>query len=501
MTCFHIQPFDARSYAKADLEDMEFDLTDLWAGWPFAARWIMRTVPLNVGPRRDELRAQLAPLDDVRGLLPFIEAARATPTTAAWQSLLTYIERRRARLARVFGDTLIQTAIAAPHTALDALDTACQKVLWRWKWLKEQQVQLDQRERQRPPLVAEHYLLTWEGKTVPAPVIREQVLARTLVPEVVEAPLPPLWQGRYRPHATYLEPLVPGDPYMTVLTAYEARGEWTLLSWLPLLTSNMELTIAIDVHTRSKGEAELERAAKSFKALEKGGDPDTRTGRAAGDVAQALRVIATQSVHELHYAVLLKERTLALLEDKVSKVSELLGRGLRFERVEGAQRAYLHLLTDTPAKRITAPLTRWNAISHGVAAKTPCGMRRGSAMRGVWYGTDAQTGLPVHHQPFGEDGKRNESALILGLPGKGKSVGVAAQGTRHAVEGAQVIMAEPTGQLWRVQEAIGNDRAVAYYDLSRTPAINMLDPISTEPAVQSAQLMRKLEVALVVHQG
>jgi hypothetical protein len=258
---------------------------------------------------------------------------------------------------------------------------------------------------------------------------------------------------------------------MTVLTAWQARGEWDLLSWLPLLTSNLELTIAIDVHTRTKGEDELERIAKSFGAIAKGGDLDNRSDRAAGDVALALRAIATQSIHELHYSVLLKAPTLLRLEELVSKASELLGRGLRFERVEGAQRAYLQLFTDTPAKRITAPLTRWNAISHGVGAKTPCGMRRGSAMRGVWYGNDARTNLPIHHQPFGEDGKRNESALILGLPGKGKTVGVGVHGTRHAVEGAQVIMADPTGQLWRVQEAIGNDRAVAYYDLTRTPAI------------------------------
>ncbi len=201
-------------------------------------------------------------------------------------------------------------------------------------------------------------------------------------------------------------------------------------------------------------------------------------------------------MHGAHYAVLLQERTLPRLEAKAAKVRELMGRRLRFEQVKGAQRAYAQLFTETPPWRITAPLIRRNTTSHGVGAKTPWGLRKHSAMEGIKYGTDAQTGLDVRMLPFGEDGKRNESTLSLGLPGGGKTVSICTQALRLATANCQVILAEPTGQCWRLREAIGNDRAVAYYDLTRTPAINMLDPISTEPAVQTAQLVRKLEVAL-----
>jgi hypothetical protein len=497
-TCFQIHAFDAQAYGDA-LPHIEARFTALWAMLSVPARMLARTAPLSLAPRREELRTQLLPLEDVRAMEPFLQAARETPTPATWQSLHTFVRRRADRLATVLAPNVLRRLLDGETTpaVLDTLDAQSRRAVWPWRWLKEEEVEIDRLERQRPPLTIEHYLVTWEGKEVSPDVIADHLVRGTRVPHVDLGPLPALWHGSYREQATYLEPLEPGDPYMTVLTAWDVRGTWDLLTWHDLLMSDIELVLAVDVLSqRGNTERQLENARRSLRAAQHGVAEDTRSDRAQKSVSRALQVIDTQSIHELHYALLVKERTLNQLEERVAKVERRLGRQLAFERVVGAQAAYLHLFSDRPAHRITAPMIRRNTTSQGVANKMTCGIRRHGAVRGVPYGIDTHTGLTVYHTLFGADGKRNESALYLGMPGKGKTVSIFAQALRHAAAGCQVIIAEPTGQCWRMREMIGNDVAVDYHDLSRTPALNPFDPISMEPAKQAGQLLRKLRVML-----
>lgn len=495
-TTFHIGAFNAYAYTD-QLGELELDLTELWAAMPFPARLLARTRPLDVTPRRDAVREYLAPLDAVRVLVPLLDTAATAPTPEAWLRLHTFIQRRVEQLVPVFGTAVLTEMIDQPSEAgVRELAAQSRRVLWRWRWLKEHERALTDQTQQHA-LVVDHFLTMWADEAMAPDVLRDHILRTTLVPEVEIAPLPPLWSGMYREQATYLEPEQPGDPYLTVLTAHDVRGTWDVLTWQALLMGTIDLTLSIDVYTNPRqSEKQLEDAARSLAAARKAVQQDTRSDRASASVKQALAVADTQYLHNVHYAILLQERTLKRLEEKAAKVRELMGRRLRFEQVQGAQRAYAQLFTETPPWRISAPLVRRNTTSHGVGAKTPWGLRKHSPMEGIKYGTDAQTGLGIYLPPFGEDGRRNESAIFLGPPGSGKTVSVGSQGTRLATHGCQVIMAEPTGQLWRMEEAIGNDRAVASYDLSRTPAINMLDPISTEPAAQTAQLVRQLEGAL-----
>jgi hypothetical protein len=498
MTTFRIHAFDAHAY-QDDWAHIEQGLTSLWAMLSFPARVVIRTTPLSFAPRREELRARLLPLDDVRALDPFVQTARETPTPATWQSLRTFIGRRVDRLATVVAPDVLHRLLDGETTPalLDTLHTECRRALWPWRWLKEQEVEIDRLERQRPPLTVEHYLLAWGDKEIRPDVLAEQIVTRTMVPHVEQTELPPLWRGRYREQATYLEPLEPGDPYMTVLTAWDVRGMWDLLTWQGLLMSDMELALAIDVRAAGQGaERQLENARRSLRAAKKGVAEDTRSDRAQRSVAHALEVIDTQSIHEVHYALLLKAPTLSRLEERVTKVERRLGRQLTFERVQGAQAGYLQLFSEQPAHRVNVPMIRRNTTSEGVGVKSGWGVRKHSTTRGVTYGIDRQTGLPVNRVLFGPDGKRNESALYLGMPGSGKTVSIFAQALRHATDGCQVIIAEPTGQCWRMREMIGNDLAVDYHDLSRTPALNPFDPISTEAAKQSGQLQRKLRLML-----
>lgn len=495
MTTFHIQAFNAQAYDE--LDDIELDLTELWAALPFPARMIARTRPLDVAPRLAAVREQLAPLDAVRALVPLVDATISAPSPEAWLRLHTFIQRRAEQLAVLLGTEELLKIIDQPNEA-NARELAAEsrRVLWRWRWLKEQEGQLANQAQQQA-LVIDHYLLTWEGGAMLPEVLREHILRTTLVPEVEIAPLPPLWSGIYRPQDTYLEPEQPGDPFVTILTVHDVRGTWNPLTWYKLLMSDIDLTLSIDVFLNPRrSEKQLEDAARALAAARKVVREDTRSDRAQASVKQALAVADTQSLHEVHYAVLLQAPTLARLQEKVAKVRELMGRRLRFEQVKGAQRAYAQLFTETPPWRIAAPLVRRNTTSHGVGAKTTWGLRKHSSMKGVKYGIDAQTGLPVYMEPFGEDGKRNESALYLGLPGGGKTVSIMSELNRLATYGCQGILAEPTGQCWRLLESVGNTRAVDFHDLTRTPAINIVWMDTDDPAVLVAQFVRKSEVAL-----
>jgi hypothetical protein len=292
-TCFHIGAFNAYAYMD-QLDDLELDLTELWGAMPFPARLLSRSKPLDVTLLRDAVRDQLAPLDAVRALVPLLDTAATAPTPEAWLRLHTFIQRRVEQLVPVLGADALMNMMGRP-TQAGARDLAAdsRRVLWRWRWLKEQEGHLTSQVQQHA-LVVDHYLLTWEGEAMVPDVLRHRILHTTLVPEAEIAPLPPLWSGMYRQQDTYLEPEQPGDPYLTVLTAHDVRGTWDVLTWQALLMSDIDLTLSVDVYTNPRqSEKQLEDAARSLDAARKAVRYDQRTDRARASVERALAVADT----------------------------------------------------------------------------------------------------------------------------------------------------------------------------------------------------------------
>src|SRR3712207_478464 len=114
-----------------------------------------------------------------------------------------------------------------------------------------------------------------------------------------------------------IAPEHPGDPYLTILSAHDVRGTWDPLTWQALLISDIDLTLSIAVSTNPRqSEKQLEDAARSLEAARKAVRYDQRSDRAQRSVERALAVADTQHIHELHYAILLQERTLHRLEAK-----------------------------------------------------------------------------------------------------------------------------------------------------------------------------------------
>jgi hypothetical protein len=55
---------------------------------------------------------------------------------------------------------------------------------------------------------------------------------------------------------SYLAPLDPGDLYLTVLTGWDTRGAWDLLSLSPQRMADDELALAIDIATLPRSRAQ-----------------------------------------------------------------------------------------------------------------------------------------------------------------------------------------------------------------------------------------------------
>jgi hypothetical protein len=166
------------------------------------------------------------------------------------------------------------------------------------------------------------------------------------------------------------------------------------------------------------------------------------------------------------------------------------------ERVHGAQDLHIGFFQDRPPAHIITPISARNTVSHGLACKTPLAVRRRVPRAGVLLGTDTEEGVPVHYELFGAQGRANANAVVVGTSGGGKSVFLMSLALRHALAGWQVFVMEPAYQAWKLRDAIDNDQACAYYEIANAPAINVLDPRSTNPHDQFETVVRKLETVL-----
>ena len=133
---------------------------------------------------------------------------------------------------------------------------------------------------------------------------------RTLPPPpVTQRALPALFQGAYREESDLLAPVEAGQPYLTVLTAYDVRGEWDLHSLMPLLMGDHELVLVVDVQTLPRARA-LRKATDAHNVLReaiygKHALKDARAERAYGATNLTLSRLDMENLHEVSYALLL----------------------------------------------------------------------------------------------------------------------------------------------------------------------------------------------------
>lgn len=437
----HITPFQA-AHMRYGLDDLEDRFTHFWAALPADtdARLISRTRRHSFGPAQRALQAQADRLEVARGAPAF----------------------------------------------------------WRWRWLKEYRDAYRAYQKEGQPLAIDHYAIFWPGGNLQPAALQQQLRQVFHLPGVRQAPLDRLIPGRYAVEPTYLRPLTPGLHYLTVLTAWDTRGAWDLLSWMPLLFGQYELALAVDITTLRRDQA-IRRTTDAWRVLSDTATDrnikDARAERGVRDAEYALQRLDQQQLHEVCYALLLAAPTPDLLEEQAQEVQSSLGAHMRFERVYGAQGEYAKLFTPLPRGAIKAPTVERNTLSEMIAAKTPWTLRKSGRNQGLMFGYDRTEGLPILFDLWGETGFENAHLTMIGKAGSGKTVTLLALALRAAVAGTQVIFFDPVGKGRLLTKAIG-PRGARYYDLGQQVALNLLDRVSDELSRQLTAVQRKLELAL-----
>jgi len=500
---FKIEGFQLRAY-RDQLDSLERRFSNYWASISYPARLITTSRRFSFAAKRQQLRNQTNPLDDVREAIPLIDAAiQGDP-----KALQATIKKRLQTLHRAVNtlrdaDRMHQLIELASngHTEpaeLAELRDGFSRAIWPWRWLKNYRRVYETYEQKDPPLAISHYFICWPDTYSDPDAIRAVLKQTFLLADVQIAPVPALFNGRYRQEATYLAPLDEGQPFLRIMHAYDIRGDWNISTFSQLLQGDMELAISIDVNTLPRMKAQ--RATTDAHTIlreaiyGKNAVKDPRAERAFVDVNYAMGQLDQQNIHEIAYAFLIQAPNLKALDRQTHTMRDQLGARMRLDVLAGAQREYLKLFTTQPSKQIEMPLPRRNALSENIAAKMPWGLRKSDNIQGIMWGYDVMEGMPVHYDLFGDEGVENGHFMMLAQSGSGKTVALSTLALRLAVSGYQVIYLDPVGKVKWLCEAVGG--GAVYYRVKTDAAINILDPIDREISRQASHVLRKLSIIL-----
>lgn len=441
--CFQIEsqpvPDDQNTMDAVAMRFAEF-----WAQWPHAARLISRLVPERYAARDQAIHDQLRPLDAAR--------RSGTPHPDAWRWPHLMAERQRYVLAA-----------------------------------------------QLRPLRLKHYLLTWTPSHVDGDALQAR-LQNAFMTTATPSTLPSLLPARPMERARVLVPRQPGDPYQTVMMAYQMRGQWDLQAWHALLALPFPLTLIIDIQTppkagyRGMGHKVDDAEAALATINEKRRDRHARA--AEQDARAANAALSRQFVHEVGYLVHFYADTERQLDQQTQAVEAATTAHFTWTRCAGVQAAQLHFLSTRQRAAIRAPLPTNPVISTLLARKTPFAIGRQATDEGLCWGMDFKTGL-LHHYDPGLDRKQNGSFILLGRPKYGKTTtGWSLAIALVVLLNYKVVVLEPANRGRLIAQAMGDRAACQHVDVATDLALNIPDPLSTDPLEQRDAIVRRLSIAL-----
>lgn len=378
---------------------------------------------------------------------------------------------------------------------------------WRKRWLLDMRRTLQDWGDGGTALTLVHYLVVWVPDDEPLPTLAMRIAENFAATATVTA-VPRLPGGPWDDAGRTLVPTEPGDPHMAVLVAHQVMGKWNLRSWERLFALPFPLMLALDVVTLGKGgwNGLNRKVSDAYASLEAVVDSqaqlDSRTRKAKRHAEQASDLLDEQTVHKLAYLILVQAPTSEELTKRLRDVDATIGAKVETVVLPTMQLDLLKFFTATATRHIPVEIPRRDTMSGGIAHKMPIAVQRTAAAEGTLIGIDTTSGLPVHYDLRLAE-KVAGHAAIWGKTGFGKTVFQNTMLNRLALEDTQVFMMEPANNCWRLRDAIGDQRACHYVEIARTPAINLLDPISLDPAAQRDKVIRGLEVALgrLVHDG
>jgi hypothetical protein len=329
-------------------------------------------------------------------------------------------------------------------------------LLWRVPWAR-QAVEMYALMERRVLRAVKYMLLTWEPPDVSEMSIRLSLAAATRRPVRRIEHLPPVINGPYREHLTFLAPEEPEHPFLAVLTSYDFAGEWDATLFHELISLNLDISLAVDIATmnRTKSQRVAEMAYNAAKLVARDANlVDIRGEQVVYDAREVLAQLKHQTLHSIQIAILVRGRTREELEANVITVRDLFGARLKLMRPSGAQREALKIFSTLPRKRLDAPWKPRTQLSKVVGcAAGMIAFHRPNQTKGVFIGVDRVGRFPIFINLF----ERNQAAhmLIAGMTGFGKTVLLNLMAERAASVGdMQVIGIDAFSNGIRVERAI-----------------------------------------------
>ncbi len=333
---------------------------------------------------------------------------------------------------------------------------AVDMLLWQVPWAR-QAVEMYSLMERRVLRAVQYILITWEPDDISEMAIRVPLAAATRRSVRRIDYLPPVINGPYREHLSYLEPEELEHPYLAVLTSYDFAGEWDATLFHELISLNLDISIAVDVTTlnRSKSQRVAEMAYNAAKLVARDANlVDIRGEQVVYDAREVLGSLKGQTLHAIQVAILVRGKTREELEANVVSVRDLFGARLKLLRPTGAQREALKLFSTLPRKRLDAPWKPRTQLSKVVGcAAGMVAFHRPNQTKGVFVGVDRNGRFPIFINLF----ERNQAAhmIIAGQSGFGKTVLLNLLAERAAsLSDMQVIGIDAFSNGLRVERAI-----------------------------------------------
>ncbi|WP_129676633.1 VirB4 family type IV secretion system protein [Candidatus Chloroploca sp. Khr17] len=491
MDLFQLHSFPLEQVA--DREGFERRVGAWFAARPYPARLLALSRGFSLQTATERMRREQAPLAYLaHGLGPLLRAIdalvdgteahdpaqilRALPEPMV-PMLLTHLAPFPAMQA------LVQAAVRGePLPVTDALvawatlaDTIVQ-VFWRLPWMQEMMAFYRTME-QAYVRSATYLLLTWPPPDV-APTVLSTTLRHAFGRPVTHLPVMPTLLGcAYREHATRLEPLEAGQPWLAALHSYDLQDIWDASTLHPLLATNYDVILALDIqtmtHRQAQRTAELafnaaNLVARDHRLL------DTRAQRVTADATHALHELHHQTLHRLQLAVIVGGRDPDDLEINVAETRDRLGSSLRLMRAAGAQAEVLKLCSPLPRTHLEAPWKPRTQLSQAVGCMAGIvGLHRPTATTGIFLGIDALRRAPVFMDLFQQ--QQAAHTIVLGKSGYGKTVFINLLAERAAaVHGMQVIGIDAFANGLRVAAALAG---AVCYRVGLEHTVNLLDVV------------------------
>jgi len=448
-----------------DLDRFEERLGHFFTARDFPMRLIAHSMAF---PMHEPIAAVRAVTHRIESLYTRTRALRAA--IDAWcqdhasinlaDTLQALAAREREDLAALLGETCPQFAACRDGSAdvaqWEAFVAAIDLLFWRIPWAR-QAVDMYQVMERRVLRAVQYILVTWEPADVPEMAIRVPLAAATRRPVRRIDYLPPVINGPYREHLTYLEPEDAEQPFLAVLTSYDFAGEWNATLFHELIALNLDISIAVDVVTlnRTKSQRVAEMAYNAAKLVARDKNlVDIRGEQVVHDAREVLGQLKGQTLHSVQVAILVRGQTKDALEANIVTVRDLFGPRLKLLRPTGAQSAALKLFSTLPRKRLDAPWKPRTQLSKVVGcAAGMIGFHRPNQTKGVFVGVDRNGRFPIFINLF----ERNQAAhmIIAGMSGHGKTVLLNLLAERAASVGnMQVIGIDDFSNGVRVERAI-----------------------------------------------